>query len=134
MGWMRNWDRLTKLCAQLKSELGEESYNNLWKVGELLDMEDTIQDLIDEFSVTDMAQANSGAEFLTNQELNVLPLLCKGYSHSKIADMLTIGRVTVSSHARNMRRKLNEKNTTELIIIARKLNIIDDDCEVLQSE
>ena len=120
--WIQKWELLGQLQTSLKTELGEETYNNLWKAGELLDLEDTIQDLIDKFEGTETPkyEQHSLAKILTKRELEVLSLLCEGYSNTQIAEELVIGKGTVKRHTYNMRQKLDASNNIELVNIARK--------------
>jgi DNA-binding NarL/FixJ family response regulator len=55
-------------------------------------------------------------DVLTNSEIRVLKQVIKGYPSSKIADTLFIAKVTVETHLRNLKIKLNVRNKTELII------------------
>jgi serine/threonine protein kinase/tetratricopeptide (TPR) repeat protein len=52
-GWMHKWDLLDQLQADLKSQLGDEAYDDAWERGKSLDLETVIQDLIDHFSDAD---------------------------------------------------------------------------------
>jgi len=61
---------------------------------------------------------NSKEERLTNREKEVLELIAKGYSTSKIAESLHLSVHTINSHRKNMLRKLNLKSPTELVVYA----------------
>lgn len=52
---------------------------------------------------------------LTKRETEVLNLLAKGNSFISIAEMLNISDQTVTSHTKNLKRKLHAKNLCHLI-------------------
>lgn len=52
---------------------------------------------------------------ITTRELEILDLLSRGLSSSKIAEILFISRNTVDSHRRQLLRKTESKNIAELI-------------------
>ena len=49
-GWLSHWQLLSVLQNDLKSELGDEEFNTLWKIGSRidLDVELMVKDLIAE--------------------------------------------------------------------------------------
>jgi len=51
---------------------------------------------------------------ISHREKEVLELLCQGYIHKEIADKLHIVHKTVEVHVRNLRDRLEVKNTAEL--------------------
>ena len=55
---------------------------------------------------------------LTDRELEVLRLLALSLEDAEIADQLGISPLTVQTHIRNARKKLNAKNRMEAILIA----------------
>lgn len=62
---------------------------------------------------------------LTNRELEILSLICKGFSNSEIADQLNLSHRTITTHRTNIYAKLNVKNTASLISYAIKSNLVD---------
>ncbi len=62
---------------------------------------------------------------LTKRELEVLELVCKGYSNNEIADKLFISFRTVERHRTNLINKTYSKNIIDVIIYAIKNNLID---------
>ena len=52
---------------------------------------------------------------ITTRELEILDLLSRGLSSSKIAEILFISRNTVDFHRRQLLRKTESKNIAELI-------------------
>lgn len=63
-------------------------------------------------------------ELLTKKETQVLLLLAEGLSNPKIADRLIVAETTVRTHLRNINLKLNARNRTEAVAIARRLGLI----------
>jgi DNA-binding NarL/FixJ family response regulator len=55
---------------------------------------------------------------LSNQEKNILKLLCTGYKTKQIAEKLFISPHTVKNHKSNICLKLNLKTTAELYVYA----------------
>ncbi|MEM7370008.1 MAG: response regulator transcription factor [Bacteroidota bacterium] len=64
---------------------------------------------------------------LTNREKEVLVLVAKGYSAAQIAEELFIGVVTVNTHKRNIREKLQIRGAANYLRYAIKNKIIDID-------
>jgi LuxR family maltose regulon positive regulatory protein len=63
-------------------------------------------------------------EPLTRKELRVLELLAEGYSNSAMAEKLFVSDSTVRTHLRNVNMKLDAKNRTQAVAIARRLKLI----------
>lgn len=61
----------------------------------------------------------------TDRELEVLQLICKGYSNNKIADTLYISIRTVERHRANLLSKTNCANSIAMVMYAVKNNIIE---------
>ncbi|MBA4098946.1 MAG: DNA-binding response regulator [Rhodospirillum sp.] len=57
-----------------------------------------------------------GAEVLTPRELEVAAMLVKGASNKEIARALDLQEVTVKLHVRNLCRKLETKNRTQIAV------------------
>lgn len=64
---------------------------------------------------------------LSDREQEVLSLMARGYSMSKIAKMLFLSPYTIDSHRVNLCKKLEVKRTTELAIWAYKLGLVSDE-------
>jgi two-component system, NarL family, nitrate/nitrite response regulator NarL len=67
-------------------------------------------------SGTTEALAIVGAEVLTPRELEVAAMLVKGASNKEIARALDLQEVTVKLHVRNLCRKLETKNRTQIAV------------------
>lgn len=62
---------------------------------------------------------------LTERELEVLKLICKGYNNNKIADTLFISIRTVERHRANLLSKTDCTNSISMVMYAVKNNIIE---------
>ncbi len=66
---------------------------------------------------------NDPYESLTNRERDVFLLIVEGYRNAEIAERLSISRRTVETHRANLMRKLEFKNSMDLIRFALKRGI-----------
>ncbi|MFA9371391.1 MAG: response regulator [Labilibaculum antarcticum] len=64
---------------------------------------------------------------LSQRELEVLRLICDGYSNAEIAEELFISQRTVDRHRSNLLSKTSCKNSTSLVMYAVKNKIIEID-------
>jgi len=62
---------------------------------------------------------------LSPKETEILQLIAAGLTTKEIADQLIVSSRTVDSHRANMMKKMQVKNTAELIAKANRLNLID---------
>lgn len=67
---------------------------------------------------------NAPTEHFSERELEILRLLAKGRNSYEIAEQLFITLNTVKTHRRNMLRKLNASNTSQLLKIGFDNNLI----------
>jgi DNA-binding NarL/FixJ family response regulator len=65
-----------------------------------------------------------GDNQLTNRELEVLDLVCKGLTSQEIADKLFISIKTVEGHRTNIFQKANVRNTAALVVWALHNNFL----------
>ncbi|RUT78332.1 response regulator transcription factor [Ancylomarina longa] len=68
---------------------------------------------------------NTNAVKLSNRELEVLKLICDGYSNAEIAEALFISQRTVDRHRSNLLSKTACKNSTSLVMYAVKNRIVE---------
>lgn len=64
------------------------------------------------------------AEPLTGRELDVLHLMCRGYSNQHIADELIVSVNTVKKHTSNIYGKLGVKNRAQAVLRAREMGVV----------
>lgn len=70
-------------------------------------------------------QLNESSELMpTSREKHIIQLLAKGYSSKEIAEKLSISYYTIETHRKNLIRKFNVKNITELTCLAMANNWI----------
>jgi DNA-binding NarL/FixJ family response regulator len=62
---------------------------------------------------------------LSEREMEVLQLICKGYSNKKIGSTLNISDRTVERHKTNLIEKTQSENTLNLVIFAFKHKLVD---------
>ena len=60
----------------------------------------------------------------TDKELEIIRLLCNGYSNKEIADRLFISIRTVETHRNRILKKANAKNITRFVIYAMQHGLI----------
>lgn len=62
---------------------------------------------------------------ISKRELEVLQLICKGYTNNEIADLLSISQRTVDGHRANLISKTESKNTVNLVTFAIKNKLVE---------
>ncbi len=72
-----------------------------------------------------MSVEASFPEKLTKREVEVLQLISEGLTTKEVAQQMFISTRTVETHRANMMKKLNVKNTAELIKRSAQLKLID---------
>jgi DNA-binding NarL/FixJ family response regulator len=61
---------------------------------------------------------------LTNREMEVLELICQGYSNQEISEKLFISQRTVERHRSSLLFKTNSKNSISLVVYSIKNNLV----------
>jgi DNA-binding NarL/FixJ family response regulator len=69
-------------------------------------------------------QLKSYVEELSEREIEILLLICKGLTNNEIADRLVLSKRTVDKHRENLLLKTQSKNTANLVIYAIKNGIL----------
>ncbi len=64
------------------------------------------------------------AEILSDRELEILELICKGMSNHEIGDRLFISKRTVDKHRANILEKTGARNTANLVMFAIKHSLV----------
>ena len=67
---------------------------------------------------------SSGADVLSDRELEVLQLIAEGLTNQEIAARLYLSLFTVKAHARSINTKLDAHSRTQSVAMARKLGIL----------
>jgi len=68
--------------------------------------------------------ANSDTEKISKREVEILQLICKGFSNIEIAEKLFISPRTVDGHRANIISKTGVKNTANLVMYAIKNGLV----------
>jgi two-component system response regulator NreC len=89
----------------------------------------TISDILLHHYLSDQKQKNKNKSnrLLSKREMEVLQLFAEGMSNRQIAEKLFISVRTVETHKNNIMKKINLKNTVDLVKFAIKNNIIQLD-------
>jgi len=72
----------------------------------------------------DPAEEEPGSGVLSEREIEIIQLIADGFTTKDIAQQLYLSFHTVGTHRRNIFRKLNVKNSSELIILSLRKGII----------
>jgi DNA-binding NarL/FixJ family response regulator len=62
---------------------------------------------------------------LSEREMEILILICQGYSNQEIGDKLFISKRTVDKHRANILEKSDSKNTAQLVVYAIKNKLVE---------
>ena len=76
-----------------------------------------MQFLVSQVGTIEYNKYNKNLDILTPKEIEVLKLVSKGYSNSKISKELDIAEVTVKKHIGSMFQKLDVKDRLSLALI-----------------
>ena len=79
---------------------------------------------ISEKMINFMSEQSISENILSNKETEVLGLIAKGLTTKEIAAKLFVSSRTIETHRANILKKLEVKNTAELIKKAAKMNLI----------
>jgi PAS domain S-box-containing protein len=81
--------------------------------------------IVDEFTENTEKESRFKIDIkLTQRELEVLQLVCNGFTNSEIADKLFISQRTVDTHRANLLAKTGCENTAQLIVLAIKNKMV----------
>ncbi|KJS06884.1 MAG: hypothetical protein VR77_03470 [Flavobacteriales bacterium BRH_c54] len=72
----------------------------------------------------DKKKDNSELDNLTDREVEIINLITEGLKSSEIADQLKLSTRTIEVHRRNLMKKLDVKNTAELVSFVLKSKLI----------
>jgi DNA-binding NarL/FixJ family response regulator len=79
------------------------------------------QDIMKQLAFQSVSNSQTN-DNITNREMDILQLICKGHTTQEISDKLFISAKTVETHRTNIFRKTNVKNIAGLIVWAIKNN------------
>ncbi|HSH50805.1 MAG TPA: response regulator transcription factor [Bacteroidales bacterium] len=75
-------------------------------------------------NMSELKTTQSKTDNLSEREIEVLHLICKGYSNQEIAEKLFLSKRTVDKHRANILEKTGSKNTASMVMYALKNKII----------
>ena len=81
-----------------------------------------LQTLVD--SLRTIPHSHAPAVELSEREIEILLLICQGFSNQEIADQLYISKRTVDKHRANILEKSQCKNTAQLVMYAIKNQLV----------
>ncbi len=120
--WMEKWPLLARLRLQLEQTLGHEAYAAAWERGKQLDADEVAAELMQQFPIKQTFSRDKLD--LSERELEVLQLVARGSSNQEIAERLVIGVSTVKKHINHIYDKLDAKNRTQAVAIARERHLL----------
>lgn len=85
--------------------------------------QELLQALVGSLKTTSRGEKDE--ESLSGRELEILLLICKGYSNQEIADELFISKRTVDKHRANILAKTGSRNTANLVVYAIKNSLVE---------
>ncbi|ATH59350.1 DNA-binding response regulator [Staphylococcus nepalensis] len=84
--------------------------------------------LVNEFisnTSQDIASTSDPFKILSKREIEILPLIAKGYGNKEIAEQLFVSVKTVEAHKTHIMQKLELKSKPELVAYAMKKKLVD---------
>jgi DNA-binding NarL/FixJ family response regulator len=75
-------------------------------------------------NMSDLKASQKKPDNLSEREIEILHLICTGYSNQEIADRLFLSKRTVDKHRANILEKTGSKNTASMVMYAIKNKII----------
>ena len=94
-------------------------------INSVLDGDLWFPDVIDS-EMNDMTGKKVGLEELTSMQLKVLLLLKEGKPSKEMASMMSVTEATIKAHLTEIFRKLNVRNRTQAVVVAREMGLSDD--------
>ncbi len=123
--WIRQWQLLDRLQAQLQTMMERESHELHREKGEALSVAALTAYLRQAFGTpSDHTAELAQGQLLTARESEILLLLAAGLTNPQIAERLVIGAGTVKSHTLSIYRKLDVANRTQAIVRAQALGLL----------
>jgi DNA-binding NarL/FixJ family response regulator len=113
-GYVLKDSNLDDLSSAIKTVLEDKPYYS----------SDVSAVMISSLMNKDKQKDNNSIENLTDREMEIIKLISEGYKSSEIAEKLELSIRTIEVHRRNLMKKLEVKNTAELVSCALKSKLI----------
>lgn len=125
--WIEKLPLIQRLRDDLQERLGDAVYEAAWSRGKRLDLDDTVQALMDlqPFSAATASESTlANGHTLTQRELEVLDLIAIGLSNREIAARLFLALGTVKWYISEVYSKLGVTSRTQAVARAREMQLI----------
>ncbi|MDR2009644.1 MAG: response regulator transcription factor [Bacteroidales bacterium] len=76
-------------------------------------------------NIKNTSEQTKSVSELSDREIEIILLICQGYSNAEISEKLFLSKRTVEKHRANILEKTNTKNTASLVMYAIKNKIVD---------
>lgn len=86
-------------------------------------LETVVANLLAEKNIHPPSQQADLNSLLTDRQLTVLDYICRGFTSMETANLMDISYYTVTTHLKQIYRKLNVSNRAEAIFEARQLGV-----------
>ena len=113
-GYVLKDSNLDDLSSAIKTILDDKPYYS----------SDVSAVMINSLMNKDKQKDNNAIDNLTEREKEIIHLISDGYKSSEIADKLELSTRTIEVHRRNLMKKLEIKNTAELVSYVLKSKLI----------
>ena len=84
-----------------------------------------VNEFVNQSSSDKLSQSSDPFKVVSKRELEILPLIAKGYGNKEIAEKLFVSVKTVEAHKTHIMNKLNLKSKPELVEYALKKKLLD---------
>ncbi|RYL12283.1 nitrate respiration regulation response regulator NreC [Staphylococcus sp. RIT622] len=84
-----------------------------------------VNEFINQFHQEEVSYSSDPFKILSKRELEILPLIAKGYGNKDIAEKLFVSVKTVEAHKTHIMNKLNLKSKPELVEYALKKKLLE---------
>jgi DNA-binding NarL/FixJ family response regulator len=111
-GFLLKESSIDEVCTAIRSVIDGKSYFS----------QELLQTVIK--NITNTAN-RPPINYLSEREIEIVTLICQGFSNQEIAEKLFLGKRTVEKHRANILLKTETKNTAGLVMFAIKNRIVE---------